>query len=320
MTAIGKVFLLVPVMLAATPGAERDNHLTEAEKKAGWRLLFDYTDEGILFAGSAKVVGAITDSSCMHEHDGRFMIATNSAMAPLQSDLYVFNERMRLTGVLSGLAPGDAIEAIRFFEDRCYMVTVSEEYPFLVIFLDDPANPLIAAELDILGGSEYLHLYDAGHILGIGRDVQGDTGPCMRMVMYDITDTGNPVLLGEEEIGGKKTVSDLLTGHKAFLLNPSEALMAFPVTVTENVEGMPYPYQYTFQGAYVFDIDGSGFYPVAEITHHPSGTFPSPSYTETGDHITRVICIGDHYCTVSENLIRLFDMQGHIEAGMLAVQ
>jgi len=281
---------------------------------------FVYTDEGILFAGSAKVEGVVIDSSCMHGHDGRFMITTNSAMAPLKSDLYMFNDRMRLTGVLSGLAPGEAIASVRFFDDRCYMVTGSEEYPFLVISLDDPADPWVAEELDILGGSEYLHLYAAGHILGFGREVQGSAGPGMRIALYDITDTSDPVLVGEEEIGDRKTGSALFSDYKALLVSPSGHLMAFPVTVTENVEGMPYPYQYIFQGAYVFAIDGSGLYRAAEITHHPAGMFPRPSYAPTGDHITRILCIGDLYCTVSENLIRMFDMQGHAEAGALLVQ
>ena len=47
MTAIGKVFPLVLLMLAAAPGAKQDNPLTEAEKKADWQLLFDgKTTEG----------------------------------------------------------------------------------------------------------------------------------------------------------------------------------------------------------------------------------------------------------------------------------
>ncbi|MGA1845054.1 MAG: beta-propeller domain-containing protein, partial [bacterium] len=280
---------------------------------------FDYTDQGILVAGSAKVAGEVIDSSGMHGHDGRFMISTNSAMAPLQSDLYVFNDLMRLTGILSGLAPGETMESVRFFEDRCYMVTGSEGYPFLVISLDDPMDPWVAEELDILGGSEYLHLYDAGHILGFGRDIQETAGPGLRIALYDITDTAAPILVGEEEIGGSKTGSALFTDHRALLVNPAEHLMAFPVTKTEDVEGMPYPYQYTFQGAYVFDINGNGLSRMAEITHHPSGTFPRPSYAPTGDHIARVLCIGDTYCTVSENLIRVFDIQGHTETGMLVV-
>jgi hypothetical protein len=41
MMAIGKVLPLVFVMLAAAPALSQDNRLTDAEKKAGWRLLFD---------------------------------------------------------------------------------------------------------------------------------------------------------------------------------------------------------------------------------------------------------------------------------------
>jgi cytochrome c len=47
MMAIGKVFLLVLWLLAAAPGAGQENRLTEDEKQAGWRLLFDgKTTEG----------------------------------------------------------------------------------------------------------------------------------------------------------------------------------------------------------------------------------------------------------------------------------
>ena len=41
MIGIVKAFLLVVLLLAAAPEARPDNSLTEAEKKAGWRLLFD---------------------------------------------------------------------------------------------------------------------------------------------------------------------------------------------------------------------------------------------------------------------------------------
>ena len=48
MIPIGKVCtLVVLLMLTPTPGGGEENGLTEAEKKAGWRLLFDgKTTEG----------------------------------------------------------------------------------------------------------------------------------------------------------------------------------------------------------------------------------------------------------------------------------
>lgn len=41
MMGISRAFPLALLMLAPTLGAEQDNRLTEAEKEAGWRLLFD---------------------------------------------------------------------------------------------------------------------------------------------------------------------------------------------------------------------------------------------------------------------------------------
>jgi len=47
MIAIVKLFPLVVLLLTAAPAAKQDNKLTEEEKKAGWRLLFDgETTEG----------------------------------------------------------------------------------------------------------------------------------------------------------------------------------------------------------------------------------------------------------------------------------
>jgi cytochrome c len=47
MTALVNAFPLILVLLAAAPEAKQANRLTEAEKKAGWRLLFDgKTTEG----------------------------------------------------------------------------------------------------------------------------------------------------------------------------------------------------------------------------------------------------------------------------------
>jgi len=227
---------------------------------------------------------------------------------------------MRATGVLTDVAQGEEIESVRFRGDRCYMVTDRETDPLFVISLAEPTNPVVVSELDILGESAYLHFYDDDHILGFGRIVQGGTELGMRVVMYDISDIHDPSLVSEDEIGYKKTDSELLEDHKALLLSTSKNLMAFPVTETEYTPGTLYNYRYTFQGAYVYAIDGDGFSYETGITHHPASMFPRTSYSKTGDHITRIISMGDYYYTVSEDRIKAIGLPDHTEEGTLAVQ
>ncbi len=65
--------------------------------------------------------------------------------------------------------PGRRIYAARFMGDRLYLVTFRETDPFFVIDLSDPARPSLAGELKLPGFSNYLHPYDATHIIGVGK-------------------------------------------------------------------------------------------------------------------------------------------------------
>jgi uncharacterized secreted protein with C-terminal beta-propeller domain len=282
---------------------------------------FSYENGTVSYAGSAKIDGTIANQFGMHEYNDHFTIATTSE-SPVDNRLYVFNDQMRATGILNGIAQGHEIESVRFRKDRCYMVTGRGTNPFLVISIADQTAPKVLSELDILGESAYLHFYDDDHILGFGRIVQENTELGMRVVMYDVSDIHVPDLLSEGEIGYKKTDSDLLEDHKALLLNTSKNLMAFPVTETEHIPGTLSSYRYVFQGAYVYAIEENGFSHETAITHHPASIFPCTSYSETenANHIMRIISVGDYYYTVSEGMIKAIGLPGHTEERTLAVQ
>lgn len=306
------VFASSENLYATSSGEEEGATLTLVYK-------FNFANEAITYASSAKVEGTIVNQFSMQEYDDHFTIATTSE-SPVNNHLYIFNDQMRATGLLTDIAQGEEIECMRFRGDRCYMVTDRETDPFFVISLAEPENPVVVSELNILGECAYLHFYDDDHILGFGKIVQGGTELGMSVVMYDISDIQDPILVSEDEIGYKKTDSELLEDHKALLLNTSKDLMAFPVTETEYTSSTLHNYRYVFQGAYVYGIDGNGFSYETRITHHPASMFPGNAYTETGDHITRIISMGDYYYTVSEDRIKAIDMLDHTEEGTLAVQ
>lgn len=68
--------------------------------------------------------------------------------------------------------PGEDIFAVRFIEDKAYIVTFERIDPLYVIDLADNRNPSIAGSLEIPGFSSYLHPLENDYLLGVGQEVE----------------------------------------------------------------------------------------------------------------------------------------------------
>lgn len=106
--------------------------------------------------------------------------------------------------------PGEDIYAVRFIDDKAYVVTFERIDPLYVIDLSDVSNPHITGELNIPGFSSYLHPMENGLLLGVGQQVEvanlpeAGTQPRMTPVaegmkvsLFDVLDPENPILLDE---------------------------------------------------------------------------------------------------------------------------
>ena len=106
--------------------------------------------------------------------------------------------------------PGEAIYAVRFVNDRAYIVTFERIDPLYVIDLTDLHAPAIIGELEIPGFSSYLHPMENGLLLGVGQQVRADAIPAsgttpqetpiedgMKVSLFDVLDPANPLVLGE---------------------------------------------------------------------------------------------------------------------------
>lgn len=105
--------------------------------------------------------------------------------------------------------PGEDIYAVRFIEDKAYIVTFLRIDPLYVIDLTDNTAPVIAGELEIPGFSSYLHPMENGYLLGVGQEVNGgalpETGSVpliepvtptgMKVSLFDVSDPSNPMEL-----------------------------------------------------------------------------------------------------------------------------
>ena len=229
---------------------------------------------------------------------------------------------LTITGKLENIAPGEKIYATRFMGDRAYMVTFRQVDPFFVIDLANPVKPQILGKLKIPGYSDYLHPYDANHIIGFGKDTIEDKGwngepqaydQGMKVALFDVTDVNNPVEMYKTVIGTRGTDSELLQNHKALLFSREKNLLAFPVTVMEQQSSgnsnsnIPKRGSFAFQGAYVYNIDlVNGFQLKGRITH-----LTPDDYQRAGDYwhysdknVERILYSGATLYTLSRNTIK----------------
>ncbi|HAI98751.1 TPA: hypothetical protein DCL30_04420 [Candidatus Peribacteria bacterium] len=292
------------------------------QKTSIYRFRFD--DSGVAFEAKGSVPGHILNQFSMDESDDTFRIATTKGEVwnetnPSTNNLYILSMDMETIGSIEDIAPGEQIYSVRFMGDRAYMVTFKKIDPFFVIGLEDPRHPTILGKLKIPGFSDYLHPYDATHIIGFGKEAEDTKEGSfawyqgMKIAVFDVTDVGNPKEMYREVIGDRGTSSPLLTNHKALLFDKERGLISFPVTVYQipagqKESGEPSAYgSPIFQGAYVYNFTlADGFELLGTITHYASDTFlKAGDYWYSGDKdISRIVRIADSLYTVSDSEVQ----------------
>ncbi len=308
---------------------------------------FALEDGAVKHRGQGEVPGTILNQFSMDEYAGHFRIATTNYKYTVSeslstNNLYVLDETMDITGSLEDLAPGERIYSVRFMGERGYVVTFKNVDPLFVIDLADPEKPTVLGALKIPGYSDYLHPYDDTHIIGFGKDTielpqkdwEGkDTGSMafyqgMKLAIFDVSDVANPKEMYKTTIGDRGTDSELLRNHKALLFAPEKNLLAFPVTVLEvkkpavNPTGFPEYGEFTFQGAYVYDISlEDGFELKGRITHLTDTDYLKSGYGWYQGELTveRAIYIGDTLYTLSQGKIKANDLKNLAEIGALSL-
>lgn len=310
---------------------------------------FEMKDGDLTYAGSGEAPGSILNQFSMDEYNNFFRIATTQGESwrsdefTSKNNLYVLDSDLKITGKIEGIAPGEKIYSVRFLGDRAYMVTFKSVDPFFVLDLSDPQRPGILGALKIPGYSDYLHPYDENHIIGFGKDTvelgpkggTGDEGSMafymgMKMALFDVTDVKNPVEMFREKIGDRGTDSELLQNHKALLFSKEKNLLAFPVRVMESGEargtaGAPFPEygQFTFQGAYVYNLDlDHGFVRQGRLTHLTEEDFlKAGSYWyDSEKNIERILYINENLYTLSKMMIKANKLEGLQETGSLVIK
>lgn len=217
-------------------------------------------DEGrISGVAAAAVSGYVRDTFAINASDGYLRVLTTDYSTEDEVNaLYILDENMKLTGQLTGIAPGEEIYAARFMGNTGYFVTYRNTDPLFTVDLSDPEKPEIIGELKVTGFSEYLHFWDDTHLLGIGYESDEKTGNIenIKLSMFNIE---NPGEVTEEAKLVLKDVdySEALYDYKSVIISKDKNLIGL---VCEDYSGSR-----TKQTYQIYSYENGTFKKQAEI-------------------------------------------------------
>jgi len=284
-------------------------------------------EEGkIAYEASGSVPGHVLNQFSMDEHDEHFRIATTvghvarfEGQASSKNNVYVLDSDLEIVGKIEDLAPGEKIYSARFMGGRGYIVTFRKVDPLFVIDLNDPEKPEVLGKLKIPGYSDYLHPYDENHVIGLGKEaIPADDGDFswyqgVKLSLFDITDVEKPKEISKFDIGERGTESYALHDHKAFLFSKKKNLLVIPILLAE-IDEEQYPTgiepwqhgDYTFQGAYVFNVDTeNGFKLKGTVSHvEDEDEYAKSGYYFYSEYdVKRSLFIEDVLYTISDSKV-----------------
>lgn len=186
--------------------------------------------DGIINAvGATSAEGEVYDTFAINEYQGKLrLLTTDWSGGEDENQLYLFDENLKLTGSLMGIAKGEQIYSARYLGDIVYFVTYRNMDPLFAVDLSDEENPKILSELEITGFSEYLHFWGEDKLVGIGYETDPDTGnrEGLKITMFDISDpanlkTANTCVIKDIDY------SPALYNYKCVLVDDEEKLIGF---------------------------------------------------------------------------------------------
>ena len=195
-------------------------------------LKFSYRDGRIGFVAHGNVNGYLNNQFSMDEYQGNLrLVSTLSRNSGVTTNsLYVLNGELKVIGEVEDLAPNEQIYSARFMGDVGYFVTFRNMDPLFSVDLSNPENPKVLGELKITGFSEYLHPYEDDLLLGIGREINPDTGNYegLKLSMFDTSDLRD-VTETQKMVEENYQHSTAWDNHKSVLISPKRSLIGFTV-------------------------------------------------------------------------------------------
>ncbi len=291
------------------------------------------------YRGSANVAGVLGGRQSMDfrlsEHDGYLRVVTSeydyggvSPVAATEADhvdhtLTVLHESAtgQTLEVVSTLPndthpqeigkPDERLYGVRFFAERAYLVTFEKVDPLYVLDLSDPAQPLIAGELEVPGFADFIHPVSDELILTLGKDASpsGDGWTFfdgMKIELFNVSDISNPQSISRLSIGARYTDSEALYDRHAFTYAPTSDSIhrfAIPIDVHGESDAQDYPKRLS-SGLHLFEVRGVDTPEAASVVQHGELT--------TRDAVTDTISgqFGSRRSVFHDDAVLFVDAQG----------
>lgn len=133
---------------------------------------YNYADGKVTVYAQGTVNGRVEDQFSADEREGYLRVVTTMNVSGDNdtNSVYILDDKLNITGELSGIAENEYIKSVRFIDNRAYFVTFRQTDPLFVVDLSDNTNPVILDELKVTGFSSYLHVWSDDLLLGIGSE------------------------------------------------------------------------------------------------------------------------------------------------------
>ncbi len=171
--------------------------------------MFDASDpDTVRYVASGEVEGVLHSHRAMDQFDGTLRVVVtdensgwDSADAPDTAVVAMqrVGDDLVEVGSVDGLGKNARVRAVRFAQEKAYVVTSRQVDPLYVLDLSDPTDPQLKGELKIDGHYPYLHPIGEDLLLvvvGEGAIVEGRPhGP--HVSVFDVSDPADPKLVSE---------------------------------------------------------------------------------------------------------------------------
>lgn len=229
-------------------------------------LKFSYRDGKIKPAAAGDIRGYLNDTFSMNEHEGYLrVVATDWNNDEELTNLYVLDENLDVYGKIENLAPGESIRSARFLGDIGYFVTFRDMDPLFSVDLSSPKEPKILGELKVTGFSAYLHFYGENKLLGIGNEVDPETGEYkgIKVSMFDISDPSDVKEIDKYVLKDNYHCPGIYN-YKAIMINSEKNIFGFEceenylVFSYDGEKGFVNEFLYELKDKEEFEVYGNG--------------------------------------------------------------
>lgn len=277
---------------------------------------FEVVGDKLEYRKLVVVPGHILNQFSMDEHEDSFRIVTTATkLSDFSRETFAWSfdvaaDKFVLQGSVGNMGIDERVYSVRFQNDLAYVVTFRDIDPLYVVDFSNPEKLVVRSELKSPGVSDYLHLYNSGLLIGVGRDIdQFGRVLGVKISLFDVSNPDNTEEVNIFKVNGEYSYTELQYNHKALLILKELHVFALPI-YTYSGYGTT-----SSQGMYVFRVDEvSQSISLEKIILHGN-------VEESGHYafITRGVVISNVLYTVSRGYIGAYDLITKTSHEMIAM-